>query len=236
MHDLPGSGQRLLDTRHHVETPEGIDLVLRPAGVLPRILAFLIDLLIRGAILLVAFIILAILGQFGVGLASILYFLIDWWYMVLFEVLNQGRSPGKQALGLRVVHDDGTPVGWGASLTRNLLRFVDLLPVGYCLGLVSCLSNPAFKRLGDLAAGTLVVYRDESSKRPATPEGDAERAPFRLELDEQRALLGFVERQGSLSAARRTELASILATPLEVPPEQAEARLNGIARGLMGSA
>ncbi|WP_447722244.1 RDD family protein [Aquipseudomonas campi] len=236
MHDLPRAGQRLLDTRHHVETPEGIDLVLRPAGVLPRILAFLIDLLIRGAILLVAFIVLAILGQFGVGLASILYFLIDWWYMVLFEVLNQGRSPGKQALGLRVVHDDGTPVGWGASLTRNLLRFVDLLPVGYCLGLVSCLSNPAFKRLGDLAAGTLVVYRDESSKRPAIPEGDAERAPFRLELDEQRALLGFVERQGGLSAARRTELASILAAPLEVPPEQAEARLNGIARGLMGSA
>lgn len=219
-----------------METPEGIDLLLRPAGLVPRALAFTLDLVIRAAILLALFIGLGLLGTFGMGLAALLLFLVQWWYMVLFEVLNQGRTPGKQWLGLCVVHDDGTPVGWGASLTRNLLRFVDLLPVGYCLGLVSCLSNPAFKRLGDLAAGTLVVYRDESSKRPATPEGDAERAPFRLELDEQRALLGFVERQGSLSAARRTELASILATPLEVPPEQAEARLNGIARGLMGSA
>lgn len=227
--------QRLLDTRHHVETPEGIDLVLRPAGALPRILAFAIDLLIRGAILLLMFIILGFLGQFGVGLGSILFFLVNWWYMVLFEVLRQGRSPGKQIMGLRVVHDDGTPVGWGASLTRNLLRFVDMLPFGYCLGLISCLSHPSFKRLGDLAAGTLVVYREDSSSRPVIPEGDSERAPFRLSLNEQRALQGFAERQSGLSAARRTELAAILADPLDVPEEQAEARLNSIARGLLGA-
>ena len=66
------------------------------------------------------------------GLALLL-FLVQWWYMVLFEVLNQGRTPGKYWLGLRVVHDDGTPVGWTSSLTRNLLRFVDLLPFGYFL-------------------------------------------------------------------------------------------------------
>lgn len=58
------------------------------------------------------------------------------------------------------MHDDGTPVGWTSSLTRNLLRFVDLLPFGYFLGALSCLANPAFKRLGDLAAGTLVVYQE----------------------------------------------------------------------------
>lgn len=232
--DSPGR-DRLLDTRHHVETPEGIDLVLRPAGALPRSLAFALDLLFRGAILLVMFLILALLGQVGVGLGSILFFLVNWWYMVLFEVLRQGRSPGKQIMGLRVVHDDGTPVGWGASLTRNLLRFVDMLPFAYCLGLISCFSHPAFKRLGDLAAGTLVVYRDDTAKRPTIAAGDAERAPFRLDLAEQRALLGFVERQGSLSGARRQELAGILAPALEVPDEHAEAKLNGIARGLLGS-
>ncbi|MBC9251856.1 hypothetical protein A9179_16420 [Pseudomonas alcaligenes] len=225
----------LLDTRYQVETPEGIDLALHPAGLMVRALAFAIDLLIRGAILLLAALVMALLGQFGVGLATILFFLINWWYPVLFEVLYQGRTPGKKFMGLRVVHDDGTPVGWGSSLTRNLLRFVDCLPAGYCLGALSCLCSPAFKRLGDLAAGTLVVYRDEDNQRPALPEADAERAPFTLSLAEQRAILGFAERQGGLSAARRSELASILAAPLECLPEQAEARLNSIARGLLGS-
>ena len=218
-----------------METPEGIDLILRPAGLLPRALAFGIDLLIRGAILLGAFFILAILGQFGMGLGTILYFLINWWYPVLFEVLYQGRTPGKKAMGLRVIHDDGTPVGWAASLTRNLLRAVDMLPFAYCVGAVSSLSHPSFKRLGDLAAGTLVVYRDEPPKRPQLPEADAERAPFSLSLVEQRALLDFAERSADLSAARRAELAGILAEPLESLPEQTEKRLHGIARGLLGS-
>lgn len=225
-----------LDTCYQVETPEGIDLVLRPAGLLPRALAYSIDLLIRGAILMLMFIVLAVLGQFGFGLGLILMFLLNWWYMVLFEVLNQGRSPGKQVMGLRVVHDDGTPIGWAASLIRNLLRFVDILPLGYMLGILSCLLHPAFKRLGDIAAGSLVIYRDEKPVRPALPDVPPEQAPFPLTLAEQRAMLSFAERQGTLSAARRTELASILAIPLDAPPEQAEAHINGIARGLLGPA
>lgn len=224
-----------LDTRYQVETPEGIDLILRPAGLLPRALAYAIDLAIRGAIMLVLFIALALLGQLGFGLGLILMFLLNWWYMVLFEVLNQGRSPGKQMMGLRVVHDDGTPIGWSASLVRNLLRFVDLLPFAYTLGALSCLLHPSFKRLGDIAAGSLVVYRDEKHPRPELPAADPERAPFALTLADQGALLSFAERQASLSPARRAELAAILAEPLDVPPEQAQARINGIARGLLGS-
>ncbi len=226
---------RPLDTRYQVETPEGIDLVLRPAGLLPRALAYAIDLAIRGAIMLVLFIALALLGQLGLGLGLILMFLLNWWYMVLFEVLNQGRSPGKQVMGLRVVHDDGTPIGWSASLVRNLLRFVDMLPFAYSLGALSCLLHPTFKRLGDIAAGSLVVYRDDRAQRPELPDAEPERAPFSLSLPDQRALLGFAERQASLSPARRAELAGILAEPLDVPPEQAEARINGIARGLLGT-
>ncbi|RJG14249.1 RDD family protein [Pseudomonas cavernicola] len=223
-----------LDTRFQVETPEGIDLILRPAGLVPRALAFAIDLAIRGLVLLVMFATLALLGQLGMGLGTILLFLVTWWYMVLFEVLNQGRSPGKQLMGLRVVHDDGTPVGWAASLTRNLLRFVDILPFGYTLGILSCLNHPAFKRLGDLAAGTLVIYRDAPLKRPPLLVAEPLRAPFPLSLSEQRALLGFAERQAELSSARRTELAAILAEPLAVPAEQAEAQINRIACGLVG--
>ena len=229
----PGAQQALLDTRLRVETPEGIDLLLRPAGLVPRALAFAIDLGIRGAILLALFIGLSLFGDFGAGLGAILLFLVTWWYMVLFEVLNQGRSPGKQWLGLRVIHDDGTPVGWAASLTRNLLRFVDLLPFGYTLGILSCLNHPAFKRLGDLAAGTLVVYRDLPAVISELPDVAAETAPIVLSRDERRAILAFAERQSSLSTARREELAGILADVLGVPADQTGARLNGIARGLL---
>jgi len=225
-----------LDTRYQVETPEGIDLPLRPAGLMVRALAFAIDLGIRGLILGLLFIVLAFLGKLGAGLGSILLFGVSWWYMVLFEVLNQGRSPGKQWMGLRVVQGDGTPIGWSASLLRNLLRFVDLLPFGYFLGAISCLQHPTFKRLGDLAAGTLVIYREQPLTRPQLPEATPLRPAFALTLPEQRAILAFAERQGELSEARAHELASILAQPLQVPAPHAVVALNGIARGLLGPA
>ncbi|MHC8328524.1 RDD family protein [Pseudomonas sp. LB1P83] len=225
-----------LDTRYQVETPEGIDLPLRPAGLMVRALAFSIDLGLRGLILGVLFIVLAFLGKLGAGLGSILLFGVSWWYMVLFEVLNQGRSPGKQWMGLRVVQDDGTPIGWSASLLRNLLRFVDLLPFGYFLGAISCLQHPSFKRLGDLAAGTLVIYREQPLTRPQLPDVPPRRPAFALTLPEQRAILGFAERQSELSQARTHELASILAQPLQVSEPRAVAELNGIARGLLGPA
>lgn len=233
---LPGKATLAppLDTRYHVETPEGIDLPLRPAGLMVRALAFAIDLGLRGLILGLLFMLLAFLGKLGAGLGSILLFVVSWWYMVLFEVLNQGRSPGKQWMGLRVVHDDGTPIGWSASLLRNLLRFVDMLPFGYFLGAISCLQHPAFKRLGDLAAGTLVVYREQPLTRPQLPDVPPRRAAFTLTLTEQRAILGFAERQGELSEERTRELASILAQPLQVSKPQAVAELNGIARALLG--
>jgi uncharacterized RDD family membrane protein YckC len=223
-----------LDTRYQIETPEGIDLPLRPAGLMVRALAFSIDLGLRGLILGLLFIVLAFLGKLGAGLGSILLFVVSWWYMVLFEVLNQGRSPGKQWMGLRVVQDDGTPIGWSASLLRNLLRFVDMLPFGYFLGAISCLQHPNFKRLGDLAAGTLVIYREHPLTRPQLPAAEPRRPAIALTLAEQRAILGFAERQGKLSEARVTELAAILAQPLQVPAPQVVAELNAIARGLLG--
>src|SRR5476649_2457623 len=198
-----------LDTRYQIETPEGIDLPLRPAGLPPRVLAFAFDLGLRGLVMGILLVPLALLGNIGIGLGALLLFLVSWWYMVLFEVLNQGCSPGKQVMGLRVVQDDGTPVGWSASLLRNLLRFVDLLPFGYFLGAISCLQHPTFKRLGDLAAGTLVIYSEKPLTRPELPEAQPRRPVFALTLTEQRAILGFAERQGELSGARVQELATI---------------------------
>ena len=223
-----------LDTRTRIETPEGIDLIMRPAGLVPRAIAFAIDFGIRALVMAILFVLFSFFDKFGMGLSAMAMFLVTWWYMVLFEVLNQGRTPGKHFMGLRVIHDDGTPIGWTSSLIRNLLRFVDMLPLGYSIGAISCLQHPQFKRLGDLAAGTLVVYRDMPLQRPVLPFAEPLIAPFVLSLEEQRALLGFAERQADLSPERAHELAWIVAQPLHVHPEQAVAHLNGIARGLLG--
>lgn len=228
-----------LDTRIRMETPEGIDLILRPAGLLSRSLAFTIDLLIRGTLLAGLLFLLQALGEFGTGLFLLALFLINWGYMVLFEVLHQGRTPGKQIMGLCVVHDDGTPVGWPASVLRNLLRFVDMLPVGYCVGAFTCLYHPTFKRLGDLTAGTQVIYRDSLPERPSLPDATPVATPLALTLEEQRAILAFAERQTGLSPARAQELAAILTEPLQMPsdisPHASMDQLNGMARGLAGS-
>lgn len=228
-----------LDTRVRIETPEGIDLVVRPAGLLCRALAFGIDLIIRGTLLTALFLLLSALGDFGNGLFLLSLFLIHWGYMVLFEVFHQGRTPGKQIMGLRVIHDDGTPIGWSASLLRNLLRFVDMLPFGYTVGAFTCLQHPKFKRLGDIAAGTLVIHRDTPPQRQPLPEVPPCVSPLPLMREEQRALLAFAERQHTLSLARSHELASILVQPLQLSaspgPRSPVDQLNGIARSLAGA-
>ncbi len=232
----PQLSATLLDTQVYLETPEGIDLPLRPAGLPVRCLAFAIDALIRAVILILTGIVWLYMGKLGAGLASISAFLLLWWYMVFFEVFNQGRSPGKQFLGLQVIHSDGTPIGWPASLTRNLLRFVDLLPFAYCLGMLSILNSTRFQRLGDLAAGTLVVYQAQTIQRGALPDVPPSPTPVLLTLSEQQALLNFAERHQQLSSERQNELAAIIAPALHIAPTQAVTRLHGMARSILGQA
>jgi hypothetical protein len=134
--------------------------------------------------------------------------LVEWFYPVWFE-LRSGATPGKKAMGLVVVHDDGTPVGPSASLIRNLLRALDFLPLFYATGLISMLIDRDFRRLGDLAAGTLVVYADRPRVDRHIPER-APRAPTgRLDTDLQQAILDFAERSPRLSRARCAELAEL---------------------------
>jgi uncharacterized RDD family membrane protein YckC len=115
-----------VDTLRRFETPEGIEIELRLAGPVPRAGAFAIDLLIRFGLYLVL-LPLAGLAGVGVGLILLALFLLEWFYPVFFE-LRSGATPGKRAVGLVVVHADGTPVGPSASLLRNLLRALDFLP------------------------------------------------------------------------------------------------------------
>ena len=143
----------MLDTLRRVPTPEGFELTLRLAGPVPRALAYAIDIAIRAAIYLALSMSLPALVGGGTGLMLIAAFLLEWFYPVAFEVWWGGATPGKRAFGLAVLSDNGTPVTFGASVTRNLLRAVDFLPMLYAFGLVSMLVSRDFKRLGDLAAG-----------------------------------------------------------------------------------
>ena len=200
----------LLDTRQSLETPEGALLPLTPAGFGVRVLAQLLDIMIRYGIITVIFIVLSLLGRMGTGLALILTFLLEWFYPVFFEVSRQGRTPGKKWMGIRVVNDDGTPITFGPSLLRNLLRFVDFLPMLYLTGIITSLCNRQFKRLGDLAAGSMVIYEAPPAKEPSFEVRGQFPVPADFSTDEQRALLAFAERSKYLSAERQRELATIL--------------------------
>lgn len=198
-----------LDTLHAFETPEGVELTLRVAGLLPRTLAWCIDALIRYSILVVLAMVLLPLSGLGMGAFLIMLFLIEWFYPVLFEV-QRGATPGKKAMGLTVVHDNGTPIGWPASLIRNLLRAVDFFPILYGAGVVSMLLNRDFKRLGDLAAGSLVVYQEQPRQRQQAMTATPRPLPFPLNVEEQRALLDFAERSSTIAPARVEELAELI--------------------------
>ncbi|HEY0721408.1 MAG TPA: RDD family protein, partial [Gammaproteobacteria bacterium] len=123
---------------------------------------------------------------------------------------KRGATPGKKAMGLTVVHDNGTPIGWPASLIRNLLRVIDFFPLLYGAGLLSMLINRQFKRLGDLAAGTLVVYAERTRRSNNTISAAPRALPAALTVEEQRALLDFAERSTMLAPARVEELAELI--------------------------
>ena len=147
-------GVRSLDTVREVYTPEGVALRLPAAGPVPRALAWLIDSTVRFSLLFLVGMIAALLNRVGMGVYLIAYFVIFWGYPILFEVLWDGQTLGKRAMSLRVISDDGAPVGWLASIVRNLLRTVDFLPFGYATGLVAGffprLLGPSIMRLMDI--------------------------------------------------------------------------------------
>ncbi|MEZ5302314.1 MAG: RDD family protein [Verrucomicrobiales bacterium] len=213
-----------LDTLQRIELSEGVEILLHPAGLPPRILAHLLDLLIRVGVYILLAIVFGLMGIFvgeGIvqGLGLLLLFFFEWLYHVIFEVGRKGATPGKRALGLRVVQTSGAPVTYLQSLLRNLLRFADALPgvffVGfYLIGGGAISLSRSFRRLGDLVAGTMVVYDKPLSywKPPPPVQGIQPMVPpVPLSREEQRALSDYLERAPDWSDARKIELANHLA-------------------------
>jgi len=242
------------EDRISIATPEGVDLDLTLAGLGSRFVAALIDALIQGSIFIALRILAGLLsaggggiGELDVGWASgialaavfIATFLVFFAYPVAFETWASGRTPGKRWTGLRVVRVGGAPVSFLPSAVRNLVRVVDFLPTAYGVGIVTVLANGRNQRLGDLAAGTLVV-RERTAARPvraAEASAQAEAGPASPPLppdwaswdvsavsaEDLGTVRRFLERRPFLTPESRSRLANELAARLRAkvsgPPE-----------------
>ena len=201
----------MLDTVVAAETPEGILLELRPAGLSARFYAFLIDWVIRLAIVYAALMLAAFMGGIGAAFFLILLFALEWLYPIAFELTASGATPGKKVLGLKVVIDNGLPITPAASVARNILRAADFLPFGYGFAIVSMLLRRDCKRLGDIAAATIVVHERAAARKTALPEVPPVAPARALAPADQAALVALAARAPRLTAERLDELAALAA-------------------------
>jgi uncharacterized RDD family membrane protein YckC len=231
-----------LDNRIVVATPEGIELEVVLAGLGSRFVARLIDTSIQLVIILV----LSLGGYVASGGSwdgyvvagvVILSFLVMFAYDVPFEVLNAGRTPGKNALGLRVIGHNGEPIDFVTSAVRNLLRIIDFLPLFYLVGSVAIVASQHDQRLGDHAAGTLVARERFSGKTTDLQPVAAVSVPLEqvltwdvssVDADEVRVLRHFLDRRLALPWPIRSYFAQQLlerfwpkvpGLPMNVHPE-----------------
>jgi uncharacterized RDD family membrane protein YckC len=173
-----------LDNRITVATPEGVTIELVLAGLGSRFIARLLDTIIQ----IVAILALAVIGgavnqgddTSGIMLAGffVTSFFLLFLYDIPFEVMAGGRTPGKSAVGIRVVGSKGEPIEFVTSAIRNLIRIIDFLPGVYLVGSISIVSTDRNQRLGDIAAGTYVM-RDRFGGRGL----DAPVAPMTVVVD-----------------------------------------------------
>lgn len=200
-------------------TPEAVELRADVAGVGSRTIALIIDSLIQGALLIPALFVPLADGLSGMGetvLVAFIAFVVLWLYYPAFEWLWRGQTPGKRYQGIRVVRRDGQPVGLAPVLVRNLIRIVDVMALPF-LALISMVVTKHSQRLGDLAAGTMVV-RERSLAAPNLIPWLVTAVTSHATLDtsglterDYTVLRTFLARREGLDAAARRQLATRLA-------------------------
>jgi uncharacterized membrane protein SpoIIM required for sporulation len=219
-----------------IETPELVVLSYTIAGLGSRVYAGAIDLVICIVLFVAVLFGLVFLGATAnimrpmqaapstawvTAVLILAQFTILWGYYVLFEGLRDGQTPGKRAVGLRVVRDGGYSVGFAASAVRNLMRVIDSQPIfTYLFGMAGVALSRSGKRLGDVVAGTLVV-REALVRQPVTPPRTAspdepQPAPLSTTLTdaEFQILERWSERRGTLEPERRRQLTTQVAARL----------------------
>jgi uncharacterized RDD family membrane protein YckC len=225
---MPAVTERFRASVVEIHTPEGVTFALPLAGPVSRLLALVVDgIVTTAAIIAIASVsgaLAPLLGEYVAVAFILLYFGVQIGYGVLLEWMWNGRTLGKRALGLRVVDAQGLRLAFSQVLIRNLLRAVDSLPIFYLLGGIVCVLNPRLQRLGDMAAGTIVV-RTRLLKLPALPAGQgsrqnsmrvytalAARLRQKVEPELARTALDALRRRDELEPAARLKLFAEMAT------------------------
>ena len=211
----------VFEDRLTIDTPEGVPLELTLAGVGSRFASALLDYILQFIILVALALLLSYGAGFSPGSSSVSaafwvvgFFAVFWGYDVAFEVLNSGRTPGKAANGLRVVRESGAPVTFAPSAVRNVIRLIDLVPGTYLVGITAILVTKRNQRVGDLAAGTLVI-REARKLPPEVLVSPSVQAPTwdtsavgQQDLD---TVAAFLARRHELAAGARIQIAAELA-------------------------
>lgn len=184
------------DERLQIDTPENVVFGYEVAGLGSRFLAAVVDTFILGmAILFLGILASAVfdfneaVGAWVVAVLAIVVWVVFATYYIFFEMLWNGQSPGKRLMKMRVIRNNGSPVGFTESLVRNLLRAVDLFPGNYGVGAMAMFIDRQSRRLGDIAAGVLVVLEGEEVTLEKLESLDTRRRAdsllARLDVDEQ---------------------------------------------------
>jgi uncharacterized RDD family membrane protein YckC len=229
----------------NIDTPELVSVEMPIAGIGSRFIAILIDSLIWAVAMVILIVVAVILvasvhfvghasENWVLGIALLIFFLLQWGYFALFEAFNNGRTPGKHAAKIHVIHRSGRAVSFIEALARNLLRVIDYLPGFYAVGIVTMFLSRQNQRLGDMVAGTLVV-RDRAIESPHWGElgsrsiTEATFAPnaaphlsvqlpashvARLSVGDLEVLEGFFSRRLDMDLATRKALAQRMASAL----------------------
>ncbi|MCH8295865.1 RDD family protein [Candidatus Poribacteria bacterium] len=156
-----------MDDRLSIDTPEQIDLNYNLAGIGSRFCASFVDTLLIGLFVALGWLVIfqtlsldnfaKIISNWMAAIVGIITFTILWGYYIIFDLVKNGQSPGKRLLKLRVIKENGYPISFADSAIRNLVRIVDFLPAFYGVGMVVMMFDKKWRRLGDFAAGTLVI-------------------------------------------------------------------------------
>lgn len=220
-----------MDRSISVRTPESIAFSYELAGLGSRFLAVAVDMALQLGVLLLIVWGLYLAGShlplgpvkasvpektaqaLGFAILAVVIFLVFFGYFIAFETFRSGQTPGKKLLGIRVVRDGGYPIDIGGAFIRNLIRIGELGLGFYALSALSCLLSSENKRLGDIAAGTIVV-RDARAQSLTAILRDAQEPPSRMPLlsEQEHALISrFIARRGQMAAQPRRTLASQIA-------------------------
>jgi uncharacterized RDD family membrane protein YckC len=213
------------EDRLTIATPEGVELDLTLAGLGSRFQAGIVDQLLK--VVLIVAVALAFGGFSDLGIAVVvpMIALVIFAYDVLFELLGQGRTPGKRLAGLRVVRGSGAPVDLRASLVRNVLRLIDGWPLSYVPTIVLIMVTKRNQRLGDIAADTIVVRTRKGGDVPSAqlgpslPSGMPPVAAPDWDVsgvgeEELVALRSFLDRRSTLERPVRAQIAAQLEAAL----------------------